>query len=483
MKKEFCDTLLCLFPYCIHITCHSHIASLVASDLKKGFKEATEFVKCFCNLFFVPSGRKSRFMKFLQNVKKPEDSVTMPPNPTTKSWSAWFDSVLYHVEHYFFFPDFIQEELDRGRAVASNSLLRLEEMYQEPSFMKMLHAQLAFLKMKAPTLMAYLNYFQQRMPHVTQAHRKMERLLDYLHANTNLEQEDLQFCFEGEYDFTCEEKKELVCLFSSAFTAAHAKLCKYVVDGAQPASKFLDQVPVLDPRNLIDVDHDFNSIDSIPGFEAVAKVEWELYVNSLGPLAVKHSKDGHLDLTWFWKSKASTLPELYKLASYYTTTTIGSYDVERSFSAYNEILDEKQRSLKESTIKAFHFLNWNLRIKSSIKQEEEKQSNPQNSLNVTKETLKDTQGKKQPVSVEVSDFPRLFNAAKERRQQPQPAPACEDTSANTVKESKRKNIDVADSEGTKVVPKKKKTSAEHGKSFRATLPQFFSAKPDAESRK
>lgn len=115
-------------------------------------------------------------------------------------------------------------------------------MYQEPSFMKMLHAQLAFLKMKTPTLMAYLNYFQQRMPHVTQTHGKMEQLLDYLHANTNLEQEDLQFCFEGEYDFTCEEKKKLVCLFSSAFTAAHAKLCKYVVDGAQPASKFLDQV-------------------------------------------------------------------------------------------------------------------------------------------------------------------------------------------------------------------------------------------------
>lgn len=111
MKKAFCDTLSCLFPYCIHITCHSHIANLVASDFKKRFKEATEFVKCFRNLFFVPSGRKSRFMKFLQNVKKPEDSVIMPPNPTTKSWSAWFDSVLYHAEHYFF-ADFIPEELD-----------------------------------------------------------------------------------------------------------------------------------------------------------------------------------------------------------------------------------------------------------------------------------------------------------------------------------------------------------------------------------
>lgn len=48
--------------------------------------------------------------------------------------------------------------------------------------------------------------------------------------------------------------------------------------------------------------------------------------------------------------KASALPELFKLASCYTTTTIGSYDVERSFSAYSEILDQKRRSLDQSTI-------------------------------------------------------------------------------------------------------------------------------------
>ena len=46
------------------------------------------------------------------------------------------------------------------------------------------------------------------MPHVTQAHEKMESLLQYLHANTNVEEEDLKFCFEG--DFNCKEKKELM---------------------------------------------------------------------------------------------------------------------------------------------------------------------------------------------------------------------------------------------------------------------------------
>lgn len=70
----------------------------------------------------------------------------MPPNPTTKSWSAWFDVVLYHAEFYLLFEDFAQEELDRGRNTASNSLLRLEEMYQDERLVKKLGAQLKFLK-------------------------------------------------------------------------------------------------------------------------------------------------------------------------------------------------------------------------------------------------------------------------------------------------------------------------------------------------
>ena len=141
-------------------------------------------------------------------------------------------------------------------------------MYADKSFMKRLQAQLAFLKVKTPTLMVYLNYFQERVPHVTQTHGKMEQILYFLNVNRKLE-EGLAFCFEGEHTFTCKERKELVLLFSSAFIAAHSKLCKYFMDGAQPASKFLEKVQVLDPRNLIDVEHDLSLIDSIPCIEEV----------------------------------------------------------------------------------------------------------------------------------------------------------------------------------------------------------------------
>ncbi|XP_015748563.1 PREDICTED: ubiquitin-like-specific protease 1 [Acropora digitifera] len=80
-----------------------------------------------------------------------------------------------------------------------------------------------------------------------------------------------------------------------------------------------------------------------------------------------------MDLILFWKSKTAELPELYKIASTYCTATITSCDVERSFSSYNEILDEKRRSLDPTTMKVFHFLNWNIRVKSSLEKEQEEQ--------------------------------------------------------------------------------------------------------------
>lgn len=132
---------------------------------------------------------------------------------------------------------------------------------------------------------------------------------------------------------------------------------KYVVDGAQPAMPFFKQIRVLDPRNIVDCDCNYNGINSIPGIKSVSKDEWELYVNQIGLQAVKNLSDGdELDLKLFWKSKAASLPALYQLALCYCTTTIGSYDVERSFSAYNAMLDTKRRSLDTASIKAFHFL-------------------------------------------------------------------------------------------------------------------------------
>ena len=203
------------------------------------------------------------------------------------------------------------------------------------------------------------NYFQERMPHATAVRGVMQRLMHYLQVNVNAKDDEFSFCFEDSpYSVSRDVRADVIDSAKAAFTAAYEKLSKYVVNGAQPAMPFFEQIRVLDPRNIVDCDCNYNSIDSIPGIKSVSKDEWELYVKEIGPRAVKNLSDGdELDLKLFSKLKAASLPALYQLASCYCTTTIGSYDVERSFSAYNAMLDTKRRSLDTASIKAFHFLN------------------------------------------------------------------------------------------------------------------------------
>ena len=118
------------------------------------------------------------------------------------------------------------------------------------------------------------------------------------------------------YSISCDVRADVIDSAKSAFKAAFAKLSKYVVDGAQPAMPFFEQMRVLDPVNIIDCHCDYNSIDSIPGIESVSKDEWELYVKEIGPQAVKNLSAGEeIYLKLFWKSKAASLPALYQLVS------------------------------------------------------------------------------------------------------------------------------------------------------------------------
>ena len=89
----------------------------------------------------------------------------------------------YIMQTVILFGHFINKELSWGRNLASNSLLQLEEMYQDRKFMKKPHVQLNLVKVKTPTLLKYLYYFQEKMPHVTQVHKKMECLLHFLTLN------------------------------------------------------------------------------------------------------------------------------------------------------------------------------------------------------------------------------------------------------------------------------------------------------------
>ena len=139
--------------------------------------------------------------------------------------------------------------------------------------------------------------------------------------------------------------------------------------GDNLAVLFLHDVRILDPRNLVSLDTTLTP-NCIPGIEDVPHMETDLYAHVIGPVAVKRSTNGKVDVKLFWKSNTSELLNLYKVASIYYTETLGSYDVECCFSNYNNILDGKWMSFAPtSSLNAYHFLNWNLQVKSTVREE------------------------------------------------------------------------------------------------------------------
>ena len=70
-------------------------------------------------------------------------------------------------------------------------------------------------------------------------------------------------------------------------------------------------------------------------------------------------EEGDLDLNQYWQQKRNNLPNLSKIALIYIWLPISGVDVERSFSNYKRILDDRRRSLSENSIEMLNFLYYN----------------------------------------------------------------------------------------------------------------------------
>ena len=73
-------------------------------------------------------------------------------------------------------------------------------MYGDDTFMKMLHAKLRVVAYTSPILMHLMDYFQQRIPHVTQSHNKMKSLFCILNSNSSLSEDELKILLPRHID-------------------------------------------------------------------------------------------------------------------------------------------------------------------------------------------------------------------------------------------------------------------------------------------
>lgn len=81
--------------------------------------------------------------------------------------------------------------------------------------------------------------------------------------------------------------------------------------------------------------------------------EWGIYCR------LEEIIEGELDLDNYWKEKSTTLPNLSKIALIYIWLPVAGVDVERSFSDYKNILNERRIRLSEKSISILNFLYHN----------------------------------------------------------------------------------------------------------------------------
>ncbi len=139
-------------------------------------------------------------------------------------------------------------------------------------------------------------------------------------------------------------------IFSEAYKQALSKFKKYI--DKHDALLLFQAIRCFDPKYIQAQNNrhnlnDYRKIDEFLSPNNDLINEWGVYCG------LRESFEENFDLNKYWIEKINTLPNLAKIASLYIWLPVSGVDVERSFSAYKNILSDRRRCLSENSIIIF----------------------------------------------------------------------------------------------------------------------------------
>ena len=135
------------------------------------------------------------------------------PSPVVTRWNPWFKAVTYISENFDFILNFVNDECEIDDTIA---LKKLKNLFQISNIKK----QFEYLNSKCNKFKYSLLKFEDQQLKSTEVYSIIFDLFNWLVGN--LESEENEETFEVEFT-------------RKLFTAAKAKLKKYIIDGAHPA--------------------------------------------------------------------------------------------------------------------------------------------------------------------------------------------------------------------------------------------------------
>ena len=233
---------------------------------------------------------------------------------------------------------------------------RIIELVTHRTLYPEIQTQLHFIKENCYRLMNCLTSLEaSNTPLACSVFNTLEDLRSYLLAGVSKtrfgEETDRYLSRLGQ-----SEKRKMIKSFQSVFKKSSDKLNGHL--DRHPAYSFYRVVRVFDPRQLPCLSHDIaNYEDEIKALKEPSQElmdEWLIYTQ-FQPDALPSA----LELPSFWASMVGRFPLLSQIALNAIWMPVTSVDVERSFSQYKYLLNERRESLTQDNTKRLMLLYFN----------------------------------------------------------------------------------------------------------------------------
>jgi hypothetical protein len=124
-----------------------------------------------------------------------------------------------------------------------------------------------------------------------------------------------------------------------------------------PCIEYYKAVRVFDPKQLPTLGHSLNDYSELPFLKTpsgATKAEWDIYTS------MEHSYLPEVkDLGSYWSSMSSRFPNLSKSALEAIWMPVSSVDVERSFSQYKHVMNDRRQNLTAEHTRQLSMLYFN----------------------------------------------------------------------------------------------------------------------------
>jgi len=364
LKESLNEAMICVWCVC-------HMLERVGDAVTKmpELKEVKRLLSDIKKLFTKSRQRRSKWIAHLK--------ANGVQNPTQISrygktrWGSWFETAFDVLQYLQHIPSFLGS-LPRGKVTRVCN--RLKTLLSDPTVLLQIRLKLALLQDLFAPMVALIQKYQG---HRAYAHKLVDDVMVFrstlaTRADSS-DFSDLLFVSQFARDQPLQKLTlEQVALLNTISTVARTKLDACI--SKHPSWNFFKAARIFDPyyvaahgvpeqfetfiaSNIPFAPTDLTILNGI----AAEYCQFARWVR-VGE-AIQYQSQDQFDIFAFWLYRATAYPALRKLALRVLSVPVSSADAERSFSAYNYIVNHKRTSMSNDSVRAHVLLANNKNIK------------------------------------------------------------------------------------------------------------------------